>query len=408
MGNYTYDQPQSQGAANVLKRARQFTELRWTPIERMPRTAFVDSKENSQEPFSYYPAWRPQHGLPYASARIEEKFFGYNVSLETFYTALANPKSVLYTRSMLGQGKRMSSWYGMVCSVFGSWCLALPSRRVAKMWGNYSDMEKIDVKSPQDVQLCDILDNASHVAVITGIKRDEEGRVVAVTVTESTRPIGICDEYTLEEFQRFWLNEYSIYRYKNLDQVPYEPSPYIHLEGDPDLPVPVPNQTLLPDYGNRANYRLGEAVELNVMEDGWETVVMEFEGKTEVIAAVTEPGIVSYTPEKAGLYRFWCAAGERVSEAVEVAFTELKLSCDKAEDGTLTVHFELDSDDALVGCYVARMDDRFMARSIEFTNGEKGSAEVVIAGLEPTGYQIKGIAANAFGQYSARSVEVEV
>ena len=88
--------------------------------------------------------------------------------------------------------------------------------------------------------------------------------------------------------------------------------------------------------------------------------------------------------------------------------TELKISCDKAEDGTLTVHLEMESDDALVGCYGARVDDRFMARSIEFSNGEKGSVDVVIAGLEPTCYQIKGIAANAFGQYSGKSIEVEV
>ena len=408
MAVYTYDQPRSEGAANVLKRARQFTELRWTPIEKMPRTALIDSKENPQEPSSYYPAWRPQYALPYSSARIEEKFIGFNVSLETFYTALANPKSVLYTRTLLGRGKRMSCWYGMVCSVFGSWCLALPSRRVAKLWGNYPDMEKIEVKSLQDIQLCDILDNPQHVALITGIKRDEEGNVVEVIVTESTRPIGICMEYTPEEFQHHWLDKYSVYRYRYLDQVPYEPSPYIHLEGDPDLPVPVPNKTLLPDYGNRANYRLGETVELNVMEDGWESVVMEYDGKMEVIATIAEPGIVSYTPAKAGLYRFWCAAGERVSEAVEAAFTELKLSCDKAEDGTLTVHLALEGNDSLIGCYVARVDDRFMARSIEFTNGEQGSVDVVIAGLEPTKYQIKGIAANAFGQYSSHSIEVEV
>lgn len=407
MANYTYDQPGSQGAANVLKRARQFTELRWTPIEKMPRTAFIESKENDKEPVSYYRPWYPNFGLPYSSARIEEKFIGYNVSLETFYTALANPKSVLYTRSLLGGGKRMSSWYGMVCSVFGSWCLALPSRRVAKLWGNYPDMEKIDVQSPQDIQLCDILDNPAHVAIVTGIKRDESGNVVAVTVTECTRPQNIALENTAEEFQRHWLDHYGVYRYKYLDDVPYEPSPYIHLEGDPELPVPVPNRTLLPDYGNRANYRLGETVELNIMEEGWESVVVEYDGEVKTIAAA-EPGIVAYAPGKPGLYRFWCVAGERVSEAVEAAVTELKLSCTKAEDGTLTVHFALDGDDALVGCYVARADDRFMARSIEFTNGEKGSADVVIAGLEPTRYQIKGIAANAFGQYSARSIEVEV
>ena len=57
--------------------------------------------------------------------------------------------------------------------------------------------------------------------------------------------------------------------------------------------------------------------------------------------------------------------------------------------------------------YVARADDRSMVRSIAFTDGEKGSADVVIAGLEATRYQIKGIAANAFGQYSAKSIEVE-
>lgn len=408
MANYAYDQPKSQGAANVLKRARQFTELRWTPVEKMPRTAQVELKENAQEPVAYYPAWRPQYALPYSSARIEEKFIGYNVSLETFYTALANPKSVLYTRTLLGRGQRMSSWYGMVCSVFGSWCLALPSRRVAKLWGNYPDMEEIDVQSLRDIQLCDILDNVHHVALITGIKRDETGNVVAVTVTESTRPFGICTEYTTEEFRHYWLDKYSVFRYRNLDQVPYEPSPYIHLEGDPDLPVPVPNKTLLPDYGNRANYRLGETVELNVMEEDWEAVLMECDGETEVIASVTEPGIVSYTPTKTGMYRFWCAAGDRVSEAVEAAFTELKLTCDKGEDGTLTVHFTLENEDSLVGCYVARVDDRMMARSIEFTNGEKGSADVVISGLEPTRYQIKGVAANAFGQYSAQSIEVEI
>ena len=190
--------------------------------------------------------------------------------------------------------------------------------------------------------------------------------------------------------------------------MPYEPSPYIHLEGDPDLPVPVPNRTLLPDYGNRANYRLGEKVELNIMEAGWESLVVEFAGKTETVAAITEPGVIPYTPACAGVYRFWCTAGDRVSEAVEVAVTELKLSCTKAEDGTLTVHFALDGDDALVGCSVARVDDRFTVRSVAFTNGEKGSADVVIAGLEPTRYQIKGIAANAFGQYSAKSIEVEV
>ena len=122
MEKLTYDLPSSQGVANVLKRAKILANVRWTPQLKMPKTVHVPAAENPDNPHprGYWKTWRPVFGVPYSSVRIPRKFIGFNVSLETFISALANPKSVLYTRNLTGMGQRMSSWYGAVCSSFVS------------------------------------------------------------------------------------------------------------------------------------------------------------------------------------------------------------------------------------------------------------------------------------------------
>ena len=91
----THDVPRSQGVENVLKRARQMTEFQWTPIKKCPVGLFIQPVEWKEFVRTHLPAWFPQKGLIYSSVRHLEKFIGYNVSLETFVTALANPESVL-------------------------------------------------------------------------------------------------------------------------------------------------------------------------------------------------------------------------------------------------------------------------------------------------------------------------
>ena len=44
-------------------------------------------------------------------------------------------------------------------------------------------------------------------------------------------------------------------------------------EGDPVLPKPEITRALMLDYGNKANYRVGdEPVEISVFEQGWDAV----------------------------------------------------------------------------------------------------------------------------------------
>ena len=92
-----HDSPRSIGVENALKRARQMLDIRWIPVQRFP--SGISSAEPAGTPkirrdFNYAP-WRPQTGMAYSSVRRNEKYVGYNVSIETFMTALYNPKSVL-------------------------------------------------------------------------------------------------------------------------------------------------------------------------------------------------------------------------------------------------------------------------------------------------------------------------
>ena len=111
-----HDIPKSIGVENALKRARQMLDIRWVPVARFP--AGVGSSEPEGAPkirrdINYEP-WRPKVGMTYSSVRRNEKYMGYNVSFETFMTALYNPKSVLYTRTHQGDPEilNMNSYYG--------------------------------------------------------------------------------------------------------------------------------------------------------------------------------------------------------------------------------------------------------------------------------------------------------
>ena len=123
-----HDIPKSQGVVNALKRVRQMVELEWTPRDMFPCSYIIPMPGDipAQRIDGYFAPWRTQQGMVYSSVRIHERFVGFNISLETFMTAVANPKSVLYTRPQHGKGRNMSSFYGNVCSCMVSYALEMP------------------------------------------------------------------------------------------------------------------------------------------------------------------------------------------------------------------------------------------------------------------------------------------
>lgn len=403
------EKPTSEGMANVLRRAAQLAQLRWTPLADMPMTAQIDSKSNPQEPTAFFKAWRPQTGLPYSSVRLNEKFIGFNVSLETFITALANPLSVLYTRNLTGQGKRMSCWYGAVCSSFVSYALQLPFRRPCSEWGKHGDMVLTDVQSCGEIRLCDILCSKTHAALVTGVARDANGCVLSVTVTESTRPLITTTEFLPEEFDGYWMKDFRVYRYTKIDGVCYTPSPYVPLEGDPELKPTQPNRTLLPNFGNRSNYLVGETVEFNVMQSGWDRLIVMDESETVFEQRLDGVGVAAFNPPRRGFYRAFCTSGGERSEEVAFAAVDIQIDCAQSNPGQeIRLAFSLPREDRLVSCTVANAFDGFTAAGIPFSEEDARRRSIGLSCLPAGSYRVRALAQNAYGLYASRAIDLEI
>lgn len=398
-----YDTPTCQGMENALKRVRQMADIRWTPIRPYPCAYPL---ENGDQP-AYFPAWRPQTGMPYSSARIHEKFVGYNVSFETFFTALSNPNSVLYTRNLFGQGARMAAWYGVVCSAMCSYALDLPMRYMTANWKDVPGMHCIEGATAADIRLCDTLCSKTHVAIVTDVARTADGTVHAITVTESTRPQCVRKTYTPEEFARYWLADYKVYRYAAFDRVAYTPLPYAPLPGDPPLPPPAPNPDLMPDYGDKANYASGETVELSLLTPGWTHVCVAQPGAPALRIAVEGREIVPFAPASAGVYEAYCTREGAQSGPVTFAVVASAVECPACvrADEAIEVRFLGAPPDSW---QIKRAGTGFIAASLAVTDGQRASGSAPLPRLAPGAYTIQALSSNAFGHYASTPAQLTV
>ena len=324
------DAPDSEGVKNVLRRAAQLEQLRWTPVQPFP--VIFSSGIQGVDPFrGFFAAWRPQTGANYSAARFDEKYVGYNISLDTYMTAMANPDSVLYTRNLHGKHRLCAAYYGTVCSEFVSYVMDLPFHIDCQQWPYLDGMEIIDPTPLEKVKLCDVLNKRTqHTAVITGINRDDRGKIVDITVTESTQPQIQSRTFSAGEFVSYWLkNGYEVLRYRKIDRVTYTPSPWVHLEDDPDLSYPVINPVLMPDYGDKANYLLGETVTISVFDPDYTAVEVTCGDEKDTVAVAE--GRVALTPGKIGFYQAVAVGTDKRSEPVEFCIVDAKVTTDKKE-----------------------------------------------------------------------------
>lgn len=318
------DQPENQGVANALRRAKQMTDVLWQPIKEFPKVIGLHETDDFSPEF-------PAIGLPYSSARMEERFIGQNLSFETFFTALEEEDSVLYTRDIRGQGNA-AAYYGIVCSVFVGNAIDLYTRVPCKLWAQIPGMRLIESNSVDSLKLGDTLLNATHVAMVTGIDRTADGKVYSVYVSESTHPTCRCKEWRADEFTALWLDasSFRIYRYDRIDSVPYTPCAYMPL-ADEDL-VPPKNHDLSLNFGNKANCRLGEELTFLIKTLDWGDLCIECDGKQLCRLPLSgSTQAVTYTPTECGNYRAFCEKADgTVSKAVEFAVVDCSIAIDKS------------------------------------------------------------------------------
>lgn len=406
-----HDKPHSQGVENALKRARQMVDLKWAPVALLPAGQNHDyTPEGVKSHDIFLPAYRPQKGVGYSSVRIHEKYVGDNVLFETYLSALSNPRSIMYACPQFGLGRFMWNYYGTVCSSFVAYALNLPVRVPCKHWAEIPGVTQVDVTELENIRLGDVvLKYAFHITLITDIQRDVDGKVRLITVSESETPFCVAKEYTPEQFRGHWLaNGYNVYRYAGIHDVPYTPDPFSPVEGDPPLECPAINTVIQPNFGNKANYMLGETVELDVLEDGWTQV--EIAGPESVVLPVVN-GKVEIVPKLPGYYTACCLRDGLQSETVQFRITDLSVSGDRAvckKDGLPELTFQVVSGDRALGYIVHNMSHGWCAGGF-LTDQEVSDGKVAITGkLAPGEYYAFVMAQGEYGRYRSPSVPFRV
>ena len=415
-----HDKPQSKGVENALKRARQMVEIQWTPRRMIPCGYGFSSPTSTKKTFidAWFPAHLPQVGMIYSSPRKYGKLVGINVSIETYMTALANPNSVLYTRPLHGTGRCGFSFYGTVCSAFASYVCQLPHSVATAGWLSVPGVSPIELTCLEELQLCDMLliydtlRSKTHISVITDILRDVDGKVHRITVAESTTPRCRSTDFTPEQFRAYWLDDgYQVIRYAGIHNVTYTPSPYVPLEGDPCTDPPVYNSVFMADYGDKANYALGETVAFSVFEEGWDAVeISRPDGATDTLP-ITD-GSAVYTPDIPGYHTAVCRKGDCVSRSVDFCATQMTVAVEKevlAKGEPIAVSFRnaTPEDKAVVVSISTAALFHGCSRTLTAQEAADGRVYVEHA-LAPGRYVASVIIQGKYGNYAARSAEFTV
>lgn len=263
--------PENQGMLNAIKRARQMTDVLWTPASDIDRVSLLSGKSYSSDKLYYrdvFKAGVTYRGIPYSD---KQPFVGDESSIDCFVTAAANPDSVEMQESAYID-RNKASYYGSSCVTLVSYALDLPLRGseyyqyvdgVDKLFDIYSEGT---YHSLETLKLCDILLRSTHASIVTDIIRDKSGNVTHIEVSESTKYGGmnLSDEgsqyggicrrkmWTVSEF-RAWFSDFGVYRYSGLSEVPYKESLYANVPGDGNANMS-DKLPIIPYKGNWAFY----------------------------------------------------------------------------------------------------------------------------------------------------------
>lgn len=108
-----------------------------------------------------------------------------NLTLETFYSALANPASVLYTKDYIDKNiSNAHSWYGGVCSTYVTKILGLRQYKTTAQLDDY--FEPKPILDYHDVAVGDALLMTGHIAFISQIYIDSDGALNGFGISEQT------------------------------------------------------------------------------------------------------------------------------------------------------------------------------------------------------------------------------
>lgn len=279
--------PKSQGELNMVKRARQMTDIKWTPAVNLKRRNLVEYDEElnwSQGFTDQFTAGVEYKGLPYShgyynGANRNFAMIGYEVSFDAFISSLGFSNAYLATDHW-NTTNGVYTTYGVTCDTLGCYAMGLSTwygsdAGFATLVSNGTIVSKFSGDSLADhideVHLGDILwKQAVHVAVITDVVIDDEGNIF-IEVSEATTKGATSPEVIGGQFggvarRELWSLDddfytrfygYTVYRYANSANVTYEQSRFVTLEGESPLHNLHDRMPLIPYMGDGFKYLSG-------------------------------------------------------------------------------------------------------------------------------------------------------
>ena len=408
----------SSGKQAVIERSRQLTEFVWTPLRDI--TVYTKTAGKTK-----LPQGEKVKGMIYSSTEPTDKFIFENISFETFATIVNNPDSALYTKDLNGHN---NSWayFGIVCNGLARYALNINRRYSTKRWLDVPGMHKIfehGKYTVDDMEICDVLlaygEGRNHVALVTDLVYNEEGKVTGVEVSEAIRPVCVRRLFTPEEYYEKF-NLFAICRYDYIDSVPFpdqEDSAFISKE----LIAKIPDIAL--DYGNKTNYRTYEDVVISAFLDGeneieirkGEELIEKFtiNGKGNV-ARKFERGYYTVTLVNTGTVLEFCVTEPEISHSVKDGVITVRVNPN--DDESCISHLELREKTRLAeGADPQKLADETvnfynpccasLAKLFELTDEEKKTG-VFSREIPNDAFNFKVVFKNKYGMWTHTMIEI--
>jgi len=279
--------------APELARARELSELDWTPLHDIQLCGKKDRKVE---------ALKPQHGMLYSSAAENNHRVPYDISLYTFLTCLHNPYSLLYTesrnpfypRSAYGfeyhGGKLSGPWMGCVCTIFSSYVAGFEFQYGSASHAGMCEhgiLSQPQEQSAQGVELFDILWQEGHCRAVTEVIRSADGTVTAVEISESVSPTVVRRTFSAAGFDSLMaVKKMVIYRRADMSK---QGQPPVYL-----MPSPlVYNDAICTYAGDRACFKEGDRIIIHCFDRSYNKMELLRNGKVVKTIKLTDKMLVN-------------------------------------------------------------------------------------------------------------------
>lgn len=327
----TNEYPVSVDMQNAIRRARQLTDIKWTPRVNIPRYSMIQG--STQHFLDWFYAGTEYTGIPFSGAGGEEtnwtnvKEWGYAhywmggiVDFETFVTAARYPNSIMGSKVNQASNDYDSSPFGSVCTALVNYAVdgAWPLRSINNFFNisgffklSNSTLGSLDVNK---LAIGDFMYTSAHVIIITDLLRDEDGNITHVEMSEETTvgngnnsilgsQLGGVARRKMWEVNKWksMYSDYTIYRRPTFYGIPYTPSKYVDT-GNEGNGVNIVDLPCIPYMGNKFRYKVGYIVNtkiligatgftsLVVMKDGATFGTFDVTGLTEISVGFTAVG----------------------------------------------------------------------------------------------------------------------